>query len=184
MEPEYMLTKTGIQLTETLKAILREQMNVDADRIGMGIPGDEHNLLLCICLYDIRKNTGIASPHMISVSQEKLRYPSSYYDLYYMLVPCWDGDVKYRMEEDTRLLDVMLQLLGDVHFLNPGQEIGFELCDVDFDGKAKIWAGLNQPMHMAVYCKAGPVEVQSTRRKRVSRVTDIRMDFMQEKEGR
>lgn len=184
MEPDYMLTRTGVKLTEALKMILGEQMNVEADRIGMGIPGEQHNLLVCICLYDIRKNTGMLSSDMITVSQEELKYPSSYYDLYYMLVPCSDSDVKYQKEEDTKLLDVMLQFLGDVHFLNPGREIGFELCDMDFDSKAKIWAGLNQPMRMAVYCKAGPVEIQSTRRKRVSRVTDIQMDFIQEKEGR
>lgn len=183
MEPDYMITRTGIKLTEILKTILPEQMNVDVDRIGMGMPGEEHNLLVSICLYDIRKNTDMSSPYMITVSQEELKYPSAYYDLYYMLVPCADSDVKYRMEENARLLDVMLQLLGDVHFLKLGQEIGFELCDMDFDTKAKIWAGLNQPMRMAVYCKAGPVEIQSTRRKRVSRVTDIRMDFMQEEEG-
>lgn len=184
MEPDYMITKTGIKLTETLKTILEEQMNVDTVRIGMGMPGEENNLLVCICLYDIRKNTDMLSPHMITVSQEELKYPSSYYDLYYMVVPCSDGDVKYRMMEDTKLLDIMFQFLGDVHFLNPGQEIGFELCDMDFDSKAKIWAGLNQSMRMALYCKAGPVEIQSTRRKRIFRVTDIQMDFMQEEEGR
>ena len=182
MEVDYVITKTGIKLTELVREILLDEMNIEAERIGMSVPGREQNLLVCVYLYDVKKNTDIQSQHMISVSATELRYPSSYYDLYFMIIPYSDSDLKYRMEEELKLFDIIIQFLGDIHFVNTDQEIKFELCDIDFDNKAKIWTGLNQPLHMAVYCKAGPVEVQSSRRKKVSRVTDVQMNFMQEEE--
>lgn len=184
MEADYVITKAGIKLTELIREILLNEMNMEAERIGLSVPGQEQNLLVCVYLYNIKKNTDIQSQHMISISATELRYPSSYYDLYYMIVPYSDSDLKYREEEKLKILDVMIQFLGDIYFIDTNQEIKFELCDMDLDNKVKIWTGLNQPLHMAVYCKVGPVEVQSMRRKRVSRVTDVQMSFIQDGEER
>lgn len=180
MEFDYPVTKTGLELTKILRKALADELNMTEEHIGMCMPKEEHNYSVCVYLYDLKKNSNMQTYKMISISATELKYPSSYYDLYYMIVPYSDCDFKYREEEELKIYDVLLQFLGDVHFLNVDREIQFELCDMDFDSKTKVWAALNQPMRMAVYCKAGPVEIQSTKRKKISRVTDIRMDFIQE----
>lgn len=184
MEIDYIITKTGIKLTGLLKDVLSDEMNIEAERICVAMPGQEQKPLVCVYLYDIRKNTDIQSQNMVTVSATELKYPSSYYDLYYIIIPYSDSDEKYKVEEEWRLLDIMIQYLGDTHFLNADQKIKFELCDISFDDKTKIWAGLNQPLQPAVYCKAGPVEVQSLRKKKISRVTDVQMSFIQGEEER
>lgn len=182
MEQDYVITKTGIKFVEVVREFIGNRIDIDADRIGLCMPGDSQNLLVCIGLYDIRRNTDIYTQNMISINATELKYPSSYYDLYYIIVPCSDGDLKYRLEEEMKILDIIIQFLGDEHFLSEDKGVGIELCNMDFDSKTKIWTGLNQPMKNAVYCKVGPVEIQSTRTKKVSRVTDIQMDFVGEEE--
>ncbi|MDE6759712.1 MAG: DUF4255 domain-containing protein [Lachnospiraceae bacterium] len=180
---DYVITGAGMQLTRLVAQALEREFHMEKGQIGMGVPGEDHNLAVCIYLYDIRKNPDIHLPQMIPVSATQLKYPSNYYNLYFMLVPYSYSDRKYRMEEELKLMDVLLQVLGDIHHLEKtggGEtEVDLEIYDMDLDAKAKIWTGLNKPMRMAVYCKAGPVEIQSARTKQVKRVTDIRMDFSQ-----
>lgn len=179
----YVITQTGIQLTKLVEEALEREFHMEKGQIGMGVPGEDHNLAVCIYLYDIRKNPDIHLTQMIPVSTEQLKYPSSYYDLYFMLVPYSYSDRKYRMEEELKLMDVLLQVLGDTHHLKEigteKAEIDFEIYDIDFDTKTKIWTSLNQSVRSAIYSKAGPVEIQSARAKQVKRVTDIMMDFSQ-----
>lgn len=177
MASGYMITKTCIKLTEELREILADTLNIGTERVGMCVPGDNSHFLVCIYLYDIKKNTAILSQDMVSVGTSELRYPSSFYDLYYMIVPYSEGNSQYRLEEEIKLLDVILQYLGDRHFLNINKEVQLELSNLDFDSKTKIWNSLNQPLRNAVYCKAGPVEIESTRKKKIARVTDIQMNF-------
>ncbi len=179
----YVITRAGMQLTRLVAQALEREFHMEKEQIGMGVPGEDHNLAVCIYLYDIRKNSDISMPQMMSVSATQLKYPSNYYNLYFMLVPSSYSDRKYRMEEELKLMDVLLQVLGDIHHLKEiggeKEEVDLEIYDMDFDAKAKIWTSLNKPMHTAVYCKAGPVEIQSARTKQVKRVTDIQMDFSQ-----
>lgn len=184
---DYVITRAGMRLTELVAQALEREFHMEKGQIGMGVPGEDPNLAVCIYLYDIQRNPDIHLPQMISVSATQLKYPSSYYNLYFMLVPYSGSDRKYRMEEELKLMDVLLQVLGDIHHLEgcsgENTEVDFELYDINFDAKTKIWTGLNQPMRMAVYGKAGPVEIQSARIKQVKRVTDVRMDFSQMEES-
>lgn len=179
MAADFVITKTGTKLTEILRQVLSATLDIGTERIGMCIPGENSSLLVCIYLYDIKKNTDVLSPEMVPVGLSELRYPSGFYDLYYMIVPYSEGDLQYRLQEETKILDVMLRYLGDVHFLNIEREIPLELSNLDFDSKTKIWNSLNQPIRTAIYCKAGPVEIESARKKKISRVTDVQMDFME-----
>lgn len=180
METNYAITNTSVKFTEVVRELITGSIDIDKDRIGLCMPCDNQSLLVGIALYDIRKNTDIYMNNMISVSADELRYPSGYYDLYYLIVPCSDGDLKYRLEEEMKILDILIQFFGDGHFLNEEERVEMELCNMDFDRKSKIWAALNQPMKNAVYCRIGPVEIQSTRTKKISRVTEVQMDFVKE----
>ncbi|MDE6433940.1 MAG: DUF4255 domain-containing protein [Lachnospiraceae bacterium] len=182
MSCKYVITKTGTMLTEMIGKALSREYGIDAERIGMGLPGEDNSLVVCIYMYDIRKNFDMNDQSMNSVSPTKLRYPSKYYDLYYMIVPYSDSDVKFRAKEECRLIDLLLQSLGDFYSVEEEAEIGFSLIELDFDDKMKIWNGLNIPYHTALYGKAGPIEIESVRTREVKRVTNIQMDFISSEE--
>lgn len=171
-----MITRTGTALTGVVRKMLARRMDLEEERVGLCRPGENAGFQVCIYLYDIRKNMDLFSGRMTAVSTTELRYPSAYYDLYYVIVPWMDSDLKYREEEETKLLDVLIQSLADVCVLDIGEEIPLELNDLDFDDRLRLWAGLGQPLRTAVYVKAGPVEIRSMRTRQVSRVKDVRME--------
>lgn len=180
MSVEYVISKTGEEIVRILRQTLKQEMNMEAEHIGIGKPDENNGLQVCVYLYDIQRNAGITPSDMIPVSATQYRYPSVYYDLYYVIVPCLDSDLKYRMQEEIKLLDVFMQCLGDLRMLHLDQEIPFELFDMEFENKTKFWSGLGQNMRMAVYCKAGPVEIRSGRTKDVTRVREINMKVFPE----
>lgn len=181
---EYNITQVGKRLEQIVQKAVVEELDIPKEKIGMGIPGQGQGLTVCLYLYDIRKNTGIQAQHMQPVDLTRLRYPSKYYDLYFVLAIHSEGDMQYRMEEELKLTDILLRCLGDASIPEPDSSGGgqtlFEIHDLELEEKAKIWSGLNQPIQTAVYCKAGPVEVMSGRIKQVSRVTDIQVNYLQE----
>ena len=178
-----MITRTGTALTGVVRKMLARQMDVEGERVGLCRPGENAGFQVCIYLYDIQKNQELFSGDMTAEGTTELRYPSTYYDLYYMIVPWMDSDLKYRQEEETKLLDVLIQFLSDVYVLDIGEEVPLALCDLDFDDRSRLWTGIGQPMRTAVYVKAGPVEIRSMRTKKVSRVKRVRMELMQKGEN-
>lgn len=176
MSCKYIITKTGMMLTEVIRQALKREYDIHAERIGMGFPGEDNGLAVCIYMYDIQRNSGMNDQRMKTVSTARLRYPSNYYDLYYMVVPYSDSDLKFRVQEECKITDLLLQTLGDLHSFEE-EDIGFCLIEPDLDEKMKIWNGFHLPFRTALYGKAGPVEIESARTKEVKRVTDIQLDF-------
>lgn len=181
MSRKYVITQAGMILMEIIREAFNREYGLAAERIGMGLPGEDGSLAVCIYMYDIRKNFDMNDLNMRSVGPTKLRYPSNYYDLYYMIVPHSDSDLKFRAEEENRLMDLLLQTLGDFQSVEQKAGIDFFLMDLDLDEKMKIWNGLNIPYRTALYGKAGPVEIESANYKEVKRVTNIQMDFLSAK---
>lgn len=181
---DYGIAQTGKRLETIVQNAVTEKLEIAKEKIGMGIPGQAQGLSVCLYLYDIRKNTGIQMQQMEPIDLTRLRYPSKYYDLYFLLIPYAEGDMKYRLEEELKLMDILLQCLGDASIPEKDNRVGkepiFEIYDPDLDEKTKIWSGLNQPMQAAVYCKAGPIEVMSERIRQVSRVTDVQINYPEE----
>lgn len=182
MENRYIVFEMGRLLVERIADILKQEFDIQKEQVGLGIPGEDSQLLLCVYPYDIRKNMDIPAGQPVAVGSERLRNPSSFYDIYYMLVPCSNGDLKYRMEEELKLMDVLLRRLGDITCLEEETQALFTLCSPDFDEKVKIWNALNHPLRIALYCMAGPVELQSGRVREIKRVKEIDMQYMEKGE--
>ncbi len=182
MENHYAITETGKMLAELVSGFLKEEFDMPPERVGLGIPGEAAQFSLCIFPYDIRKDMEMPIGNFTAIRSGKLRYPSSFYDIYYMLVPYSDGDVNYRMQEELRILDVLLGRLGDISYLGEEKRVPFAFDRQDFDERVKVWSALNQPLRAAVYCKVGPVEVVSGRTKDIKRVTDVQIHFSDREE--
>ncbi len=216
MENRYIITETGKLLTQEVRRILEQEFDIPRERVGMGMPGEDGRLSLCIFMYDIRKNLDMHTEQYKAVGREQLRYPSNYYDIFYMLVPYAAGDVRYQMEEIARIIDILLKHLGDVSYLEverqPLQEqsdapstdrvvspsrsdapstdrvvspsrsdapstdrVAFQFDNPDFDEKVKIWNSINQPLCPSLFCRVGPVEVESGRTRGIKRVEEVNL---------
>lgn len=178
MESQYVITETSRRFEGLAADILKAEFDIRKEQVGLGIPKESSPFALCIFLYDLQKNANINSVQFRAVSVGELRYPSSYYDLFYMLVPYSNGDMKYRAEEEFRMLDILLKKLGDTSFLEENKQTAVTIVNPDFEEKIKIWNALSQPLRLALYCKLGPVEVVSGRTKKMKRVKDVEMHFI------
>lgn len=178
METGLAVSEASREFTGVVCSMAQEALDILPEKVGLGTPGTQENLELVIFLYDIRRNWAMQSALMQREDVELLRCPSVYYELYYMLVPCPKGDEKYRMTEEIRMLDVLLQGLTDRSYLYEDlKEIELELLEPDIEDKIKIWNGINQPFRTALYVRLSPVEIFSGRTKRIKRVTDMQMKY-------
>ncbi|MDE5967410.1 MAG: DUF4255 domain-containing protein [Lachnospiraceae bacterium] len=177
MESRYIITDMGKLLVNLAADMLMEELDVPEGQIGLGIPGESEQLSLYIYMYDIRENVQAHTGHFKAVGCERLKYPSRFYDLYYMLVPSAKGDPKYKMEEEFRFMDVLLRRFGDMEYLDEEMRTAVTLYSPDLEEKVKIWNALNQSLKPAIYCKAGPMEVLSDKTKDVKRVTNVQMRY-------
>lgn len=181
MEGSFSIMETGKYLTDLVAEALNQEFGLSREKVGMGIPGEDSQLSFCIFPYDICRNAEMHTGEAVAIGSRSLREASGFYDICFMLVPYSDSDLKYRREEELRFLDLMLQKLGDTHYLGEKQT-AFSLCSLEFEEKAKIWNAINQPIRLALYCKAGPVEVISGKTKEIHRVTDVRMHYTEKGE--
>lgn len=188
MENRYIITETGKLLTQEVRRILEQEFDIPGERVGMGMPGEDGRLSLCIFMYDIRKNLDMHTEQYKAVGREQLRYPSNYYDIFYMLVPYAAGDVRYQMEEIARIIDILLKHLGDVSYLEVERQplreqsdapstnrVAFQFDNPGFDEKVKIWNSINQPLCPSLFCRVGPVEVESGRTRGIKRVEEVNL---------
>ncbi len=178
-EGRYIITETGRQFAALVTDILKTEFDIPNEQVGLGMPGENSQLALCIFLYDIQKNNDMNIVHLQTVSVGTLRYPSSFYDLYYMLVPYSSGDLKYRAQEESRFLDILLRKLADIGYMKEGEQTEVALINPELEEKIRIWNALNQPLRTALYCKLGPVEILSDRTKEVKRVKDAEMRYLE-----
>lgn len=182
---------------EAIAALLRKFMVPEVvqkeEQIGLCQPKEPGEYRIGIYLYDVQESDGIRNEPGRQTGEGQRMFPSTYLDLYYMLIPFSKSDLKYRAAEEQKLLGRMLQLLRDYPGLNSRtyeselkfgpRTIRIELLDMGYEDKVRIWNGLNEPSHTALYCKAGPVELESDRSEKISRVREVWMEF-QEKNGR
>lgn len=169
----YKILSISRGLTEMVRNIMRDNLDLLPEKVDLGTPGDEAGLELYLCLYDIHRVSVMQNSEMQNIGIQNLRFPSQYYYLYYMLVPYSYGDLKYRAEEELRMFDVLLSGLTDQVWLEDGdRRLEIELLDPELPDKLRIWSGIQASYHMALYSRIGPVEITSGRTKHIRRVTD------------
>ena len=157
------------------------------EQIGLCYPKEPGEYRVGIYLYDIQESIGVRNTPRQRMEEEQMRFPSTYLDLYYMLIPFSKSDLKYRAAEEQRMLGKMLQTLRDYPNLNLNTYesegrlgpniIQVELLDIACEDKLRIWNGLNEASRTALYCKVSPVELESNRREKITRVREIQMQF-------
>lgn len=172
-----------------LLALLKEHMVPDivagSEQIGMCPPGEQGDTLLGLYLYDIRENEEMRINGMVSYDQNHLQNPPLYLSLYYMLTAYADIDIRYREEENHRVLTKAMQVLYDYSVLDSstlhptGQiepyDIHIEFLNLKPEEKSAVWQNSRQPVRLSLFYRVTPVQLDSTIRREVSRVKEIQL---------
>lgn len=170
------------QVSRRILNLLRENLVPDLiqsqDNIGLCSPTDHPDTVLGIYLYDVRENGEVRENGMQPVDLQYLQYPPIYLDLYYMVTTYLTMDLRYRSEEEHRILGGVMQLFHDNPILEAGrgEEFKLELENMDIDGKMKLWSGFGGNYRLSLFYKVSPVKLESTLFKKVARVKEIRID--------
>lgn len=188
------IAEAGNTLVEMLRTHMVPDTIINPDHIGLCSPSDKGDLSLGVYLYDIRECEEIRSHSMVMVDNSKQKYPSSFLNLYYMITAYSNGDIKYRAEEEHRILGRTVQVLCDnAIFQNMVQGSGtpdgetvptIEILNLNMEDKLRIWNVPSTAYKTSLFYRMGPIEIESEKTKSAQRVVDIAFAVNEPKHGR
>lgn len=186
------IADTGNGVIALLKDALIPELLNSPDQIGLCSPEDHGDFAVGVWLYDVSEDTSIQAHEMTNIGRNTQRYPSTYLTLHYMITLYLQSDLKYRAPQEHHILGRIIQTFRDHAAMDPdrftplegetGTNIRIQMKDLELEEKLRLWTVPNMAYRTSLFYTAGPVEIQSTRRKTVTRVREI--DYrIAEKEG-
>lgn len=180
------------KLTELLQNELVPTTIPGKDKIALCSPSDKSDASLGIFLFDIRESEEIRQSSMVSHGMNKIKYPPIYLTLYYMVTAYSNGDVRYKMISEERILGKVIQYFHDYPLISlddidpaetGGVDLHIEMLRIDSTEKSRIWNFPDIPYKTSIFYKVSPVSIDSARMKNVTRVNRVEINVAS-KEGR
>lgn len=181
------IADTGNGILTLLRDSLIPDLLNSPDQIGFCSPEDHGDFAVGLWLYDIKEDTSIQAHEMTNVGRNTQRYPSVYLTLSYMITLYLQSDLKYRAVQEHQILGKIIQTFRDHASMDPdmftfveGQNqtgIRIQMQDLKIEEKMRMWTVPNTAYRTSLFYTAGPVEIQSTRKKSVKRVQEIDYRF-------
>lgn len=178
-------TGNGI-LTLLREALIPELLN-SPDQIGLCSPEEHGDFAVGMWLYDVKEDTSVQTHEMTDVSRDVQRYPSIYLVLHYMVTLYLQSDLKYRAMQEHQIMGKIIQAFRDKPAIDPitfmptdvsgSTNIRIQMQDLNMEEKMRLWSVPNMAYRTSLYYTAGPVEIQSTRKKSVKRVREITYQY-------
>lgn len=173
------IAETGSWIRALLRRELVPGVLSDPGSIGMCSPDSRGELSLGIWLYDIEKNEEFYANRMIDRGERQQQYPPSYLNLYYMITAYSKNDLRFRCEQEQRILGRVIQALQDSPLAGPkGQEARIDLLSVKTEEKLRLWNFSEYPYRTSLLYRVGPIRIDSGRVRTVERVrrAEIRLE--------
>jgi hypothetical protein len=176
----------GNAIVQLLRDNLVPGIIINTESIGLCTPSDKGDIVLGVNLYDVKENQDVIPSGMSAQGTKQMKYPSTFYNLYYMITAYSASDIKFRAAEDQKILGKVLQVLKDnptfraeqlgSEFTNSQFAPKIELLQLENDEKMKLWNVPDMPYKLSLFYRVYPVEIESNRVKEVTRVVDV--DFI------
>ena len=182
------ITEAGNAIVRLLRKELVPEIIPNADAIGLATPADRGDIVLCVHLYDIGESGDFRVSGMVSDGVSRQKFPPVHLTLSYMITAFSASDVKFRAEEEHRILGKVIQVLRDYPVLNPetmelgpgtGKEgIRLEMRRLEAEEKLKFWNFPNLANKLSLFYKLGPLPLESARTREIRRVgsTEFRVE--------
>jgi len=154
------------------------------DGIGLAHPHDKGDMNLSLFLFEIKENTEQRTSEMIDEGGE-LRYPPIALDLSYLITAHSSSDVLTRAIDEHRIIGRTMQVLHDHNVLKGDDLVGslagsaqsIRITKEELSLETAISFFPNVPYKLSLCYKVGPVYLDSTRTKKVSRVRERKVDL-------
>ena len=184
------ISEVGNHIVSILRRELVPDVVLHTGAIGLCSPEDHGDFTIGVYLYDISPNNDLVERRMVAVDRRTQVYPSSFLTLRYMITAYSMGDLKFRTEEEHRILGRIVQALSDYSVIGRTSSLygkpmdtRIEMERIEFSEKLKLWNFPNKAYRLSLFYKAQPVEITSTRTRLIaSRVRDVRL-FIQDSIG-
>lgn len=184
------IADTGQKLIEILQREMVPDIIANPNEIGLRSPEEHGDVSLGLFLYDVRESEEIRQPGTAVVRNETIQRVPVYLSLYYMITAYSNGDVKYRMAQEERILGKVIQTfhdypvipLGDVDAEKiSGTDIHISMLRMSIDEKARIWNFPNVGNRLSLFYKVTPVTIDSGLSASITRVTDLDINISYKK---
>ena len=176
------VAEVGTAIVKLLQRELIPDTLQNPDAIGLCSPTDRGDYIVGICLYDIRESEELRVNTMIARGAEELQYPPSYVNLYYMITVVSNGDIKFRAEEH-KILGRIIQVFSDFPCLDHETlkpttvrkqlDVEISMQNLTLEDKMRIYTVPNSGYKLSLFYRAAPVEIESTRSRKTSRVLEV-----------
>lgn len=176
------IAEVGMAIVRLLRRELVPDTLQNPDAIGLCSPTDRGDYMVGIHLYDIRESEELRVNTMIARGAQELLYPPSYVNLYYMITVTSTGDIKYRSEEEHKILGRIVQVLADYPCLDretlepvtSRKQLDVELSmqNLTLEDKMRIYSVPNAGYKLSLFYRAAPVEIESKKSRRTVRVME------------
>lgn len=153
------------------------------EQIGLCNPAEKGDFALGIYLYDIKENGNFRPMNMMASGSDTLVFPPMSLTIRLMITAYAKGNNMTKMIDEQRILGRAIQILNDNRklddkYLAPSikefkEEIIINNIDLEYDEKVRIWSMFNEPYKLSMYYEIGPIFLESTKTKAVTRVTDV-----------
>jgi len=163
--------------------VLREALVPDLvahpDGVGLAHPHDKGDMNLSVFLFEIKENTEVRSSDMIDQG-EVLRYPPIALDLVYLITAHSSSDVLTRAIDEHRIIGRTMQVLHDHNVLRGEDLVGslagtdgsYRIVKEELPLETAVSLFPNMPYKLSLCYKVGPVYLDSTKTRPVSRVRE------------
>jgi hypothetical protein len=175
-----------MSLANVLREALVPDLVAHPDGVGLAHPHDKGDLNLSLFLFDIRENTEVRNSDLIDQG-DRMRYPPIALDLFYLVTAHSSSDILTRAIDEHRIIGRTMQVLHD-HPVLRGSDLAGSLAGTDGQYRIvkqelplEMAVSLfpNMPYKLSLCYKVGPVYLDSTRTKPVSRVRERKVDLRQ-----
>lgn len=181
------IADTGNGILTLLKEALIPELLNSPDQIGLCSPEEHGDFAVGVWLYDVREDTSIQAHEMTNIGRNAQRYPSTYLTLHYMITFYLQSDLKYRAVQEHQMMGRIVQAFRDKAAIAPDTfmptdasnpaNIRLQMQNLELEEKIRMWTVPNAAYRTSLYYTAGPVEIQSTRKKSVTRVREISYQY-------
>lgn len=170
-------------ILQLLRKYMVPDLIASREEIGLCTPEEHGDLVLGLWLYDIRENDEMRINGMVPLDESHQQYPPMYLNLYYTVTAYSNIDIRYREEENHRILTRVMQILHDYPMLDgktlkpsmsPAPDsLHIQYQNMTMQEKLEIWQNRKTECRLSLYYCVAPVKLESTVQREITRVKEI-----------
>jgi hypothetical protein len=166
----------GNTLVSILKKNLVPKIISDESLIGLCSPNENENFILSVYLYNIEQNQDMRMNSYISQGTDTQVRPPMFLNLYYMITPHSQSEIKFKSYENQIILGKTIQVLNDYSMFcdNYGNKLHIDMINLSCSEKSNILSNFEtKNSNLSLFYKIAPAEIESTNTRHIVRVSDF-----------